>query len=662
MRAIKNRERGIWWHALKFHSMFGRALAVVMVLAVCLMLLFYQYAGHFYQRSYENAVMETGFSTMQMTRNLMQLSTVSLEMQLSELFQTPESGHLMLLSEIGQDPADTKLALNLYNLKQRNDLIQEVWCYLFQSERIFTSDKEVLETDSGYRDLLNWYQQYGGPKNGQFSGQLLSRGQELYWVQGYPEEKPLAVAFVRLEEETLLQDIQVLARQDGRKILLYWAGEPLCPGLLEYPEQDALQVVGRNQVAPGMEVCQAADGNGYFLKLETDISDVQLVMRMEQGELAVPLWEVWPQLWSYLLLALGLILAAAYVLMRCTYFPMRRLLQDLVGRQDAAELPPNVSNELGLIQTLYTRNREHAEHMDQLVRQAGAVVEQRVLSRAAKGEVESWEQLREALCQIDSCFAKEGVFTAVLIGRHYHGVLGERDRELYELRIQQDAEKAWKLPGRACWIPWGEEEDMLLLAFVDGERRGERSARIADLLECLRRDSQGYPMDLIFGIGKQYRQLEGLSEACQDAEQNYWDMIRRRQLDGQEVQLSAQDQEQPMEGRDRQEQTRYLTKAKALIREQYGDSGLSLQSVSEQCGISPFYLSRLFSQAGGAGFADYLNQHRIQRAKELLDRTELTVAEIGEKVGFNSPQSFIRVFKKQENETPGQYRARRQRR
>lgn len=226
---VEEQKKHSWWRALKFHSMFARALAVVMALAVCLILLFYQYAGRFYQRNYENAVVEAGLSAMQITQNLLQLQAISLETQLAELMQSAESGHLMLLSEIGRDPADTKLALNLYNLKQRNDLIQEVWCYLFQSERIFTSDKEVLETDSGYRDLLNWYQRYGGPENGQFSGQLLCRGQELYWVQGYPEEKPLAVAFVRLVEEKLLRDIQILERQDGRKILLYWDGKPCVP-------------------------------------------------------------------------------------------------------------------------------------------------------------------------------------------------------------------------------------------------------------------------------------------------------------------------------------------------------------------------------------------------------------------------------------------------
>ena len=60
----------------------------------------------------------------------------------------------------------------------------------------------------------------------------------------------------------------------------------------------------------------------------------------------------------------------------------------------------------------------------------------------------------------------------------------------------------------------------------------------------------------------------------------------------------------------------------------------------------------------GGGFTDYLNQYRIAKAKPLLEKNELTISEVGEQVGFNSAQSFIRVFKKYEGETPGQYRTR----
>jgi AraC-like DNA-binding protein len=54
---------------------------------------------------------------------------------------------------------------------------------------------------------------------------------------------------------------------------------------------------------------------------------------------------------------------------------------------------------------------------------------------------------------------------------------------------------------------------------------------------------------------------------------------------------------------------------------------------------------------------NYLNRHRIDQAKELLDVGMDTIGEIASATGFNSQQNFIRVFKKHMGKTPGQYRS-----
>jgi AraC-like DNA-binding protein len=51
-----------------------------------------------------------------------------------------------------------------------------------------------------------------------------------------------------------------------------------------------------------------------------------------------------------------------------------------------------------------------------------------------------------------------------------------------------------------------------------------------------------------------------------------------------------------------------------------------------------------------------LTRYRLGRAKELLIHTGYSISEIGLKTGFNSSQSFIRVFKRYEQMTPGQFR------
>ncbi len=108
----------------------------------------------------------------------------------------------------------------------------------------------------------------------------------------------------------------------------------------------------------------------------------------------------------------------------------------------------------------------------------------------------------------------------------------------------------------------------------------------------------------------------------------------------------------------KKEKYAYIDKAKQLIAENYYDSGLSLDMLGQMLGVSPQYLSKLFKEYQAPGFLDYLNRYRLKQAKRLLDETTLMVGEIGEKTGFGSSQSFIRVFKKYEKETPGQYRAR----
>jgi YesN/AraC family two-component response regulator len=53
---------------------------------------------------------------------------------------------------------------------------------------------------------------------------------------------------------------------------------------------------------------------------------------------------------------------------------------------------------------------------------------------------------------------------------------------------------------------------------------------------------------------------------------------------------------------------------------------------------------------------DYLNNNRIEKSKDYLANTFLTLCEISEKVGYNNVQSYQRFFKKYINITPGDYR------
>ncbi|MDR7810545.1 MAG: AraC family transcriptional regulator [Lacrimispora sp.] len=105
------------------------------------------------------------------------------------------------------------------------------------------------------------------------------------------------------------------------------------------------------------------------------------------------------------------------------------------------------------------------------------------------------------------------------------------------------------------------------------------------------------------------------------------------------------------------QQHKYLIKAKRFIEEHYTDPDLSLNLLAEECGTTTSYLSKLFKESFGINFVEYLNRHRIDQAKELLDVGMDTIGEIASATGFNSQQNFNRVFKKHMGKTPGQYRS-----
>ncbi len=101
---------------------------------------------------------------------------------------------------------------------------------------------------------------------------------------------------------------------------------------------------------------------------------------------------------------------------------------------------------------------------------------------------------------------------------------------------------------------------------------------------------------------------------------------------------------------------RYVETAKEFIGENYANSNLSLNDVAEHIGISASYLSELFNEIGGEKFSSYLASYRVDKARQMLKVTSMTIKEIGFQCGFNSIQNFIRVFKKVTGYTPGQYR------
>lgn len=98
-----------------------------------------------------------------------------------------------------------------------------------------------------------------------------------------------------------------------------------------------------------------------------------------------------------------------------------------------------------------------------------------------------------------------------------------------------------------------------------------------------------------------------------------------------------------------------LTEIEKEITENYRDN-LSLKSLSEKYYINSAYLGQIFKKQYGVSFKDYLNSYRIDRATEMLIRTDEKIYLVSTAVGFNNTDYFISKFVQIKGTTPLQYR------
>lgn len=83
---------------------------------------------------------------------------------------------------------------------------------------------------------------------------------------------------------------------------------------------------------------------------------------------------------------------------------------------------------------------------------------------------------------------------------------------------------------------------------------------------------------------------------------------------------------------------------------------ISLDFLAEKFYMNKFYLTRIFKEQFGVSVNSYLLQTKITHAKHMLRFTDKTVENIGLECGIGDGNYFIKVFKKVEGITPGQFR------
>lgn len=91
----------------------------------------------------------------------------------------------------------------------------------------------------------------------------------------------------------------------------------------------------------------------------------------------------------------------------------------------------------------------------------------------------------------------------------------------------------------------------------------------------------------------------------------------------------------------------------SLIRKENGS--ISLETCAQLMNYHPSYIWKLLKKKNTT-FTNLVNQEKLNLAKKYLAETELSVAEISEKLNYSNPQNFIRFFSKYAAATPGEYR------
>ncbi|MFY9177020.1 MAG: AraC family transcriptional regulator [Caldicoprobacterales bacterium] len=99
----------------------------------------------------------------------------------------------------------------------------------------------------------------------------------------------------------------------------------------------------------------------------------------------------------------------------------------------------------------------------------------------------------------------------------------------------------------------------------------------------------------------------------------------------------------------------YLQQLVSFVEVNY-DKGITVAEVANYLNLNPKYLARLFKQETGQTISEYISRLRIEKGLSLLNQTDLSIQEISSQIGFSDSRSFIRLFKKTFDMTPGEYR------
>ncbi len=98
-----------------------------------------------------------------------------------------------------------------------------------------------------------------------------------------------------------------------------------------------------------------------------------------------------------------------------------------------------------------------------------------------------------------------------------------------------------------------------------------------------------------------------------------------------------------------------VEKAEQFMRENY-DKDIALEDIARAVNLSPFYFSRFYKEETGVNFIDRLTGIRMEKAKELIADSALSMKDVARSVGYSDPNYFSKLFKKVVGTTASEYK------
>ncbi|WP_054710291.1 AraC family transcriptional regulator [Bacillus sp. JCM 19041] len=99
------------------------------------------------------------------------------------------------------------------------------------------------------------------------------------------------------------------------------------------------------------------------------------------------------------------------------------------------------------------------------------------------------------------------------------------------------------------------------------------------------------------------------------------------------------------------------TRVKEFV-EAHSDNNPNLQDVAAYLYLNPAYVSKRFKEETGENFTEYMSRLRMNKAIALLTDTNKKISSISEELGYKDSSYFIKVFKREFNLTPQEFRCR----